>query len=76
MRALRIRNTPSKLGSGKAWPHGPPSRSALAVSQRDLLDAQLAVGLDGVRGAGEPRPARHLLVERARETIEVRRGST
>ncbi|MNH27980.1 hypothetical protein D3C79_881150 [compost metagenome] len=31
-RCCRIRNLPSKVGSGNACPHGPPSRSSSAVS--------------------------------------------
>ena len=66
-------NTPSKLGSGNAWPHGPPDAQRVRGLERDLVHRQLAVGLDGVVRAGAGRkPARDLLVEGAREAVEIR----
>ena len=73
MRALRMLNTPSKHGSGNACPQGPPARSACAVSSAISCERRARHRSRWRRPPVRLRsPARDLLVEGAREGIELR----
>ena len=72
-RAARRRTRRRSSGSGNAWPQGPAARSALRASRArsprlraHRRSRSHAAGIAGVE------PARHLLIERAREAIELR----
>src|SRR4029077_7308653 len=60
----------ARLGEGLA--PGTASAQRLGRRKRDLLDRELAVGLDRIRGARGRQAARHFLIEGTRELIEPR----
>ena len=63
-------NTPSKHGSGKAWPHGPPARSACAVSSAISSTASspsVSTAVAAMRARpGSARPPHRTLARSAR----------
>ena len=64
-------NTPVEAGLGKCLAPGPAVAQRLRGLERDLVARELAIGLDAIRRDRRIAPARHFLVEGAREGIEV-----